>query len=145
MDSEVAVESLGRHRSATTTRAGEFLGYDLRADRLVVPTRISRGAWRALGPAGVCLGCYFGYEDVPAGTRTSLTYKAGPERGAHFAHPPGSAPNGPGLSGETIWHLESKQLLATWARKQPGAARTPATSSGRTLAPGRRGTGRPSS
>lgn len=119
MNDEVAIKGLGQ-APPETSRAGDYLGYDLQSGQPVVPTRVSRDAWRALGPAGVCLGCYFGYEGVPAGTRTPLIHKAGPQRGAHFAHPAGRAPTGTGLSGETIWHIRSKHMLVTWARTQPG-------------------------
>jgi hypothetical protein len=67
----------------------------------------------------VCLHCYSGF-GAPVGTRTALVvkYREGGFRRAHFSHPPGQAPNG-GHSPETLWHAESKHVLAHWARTQP--------------------------
>ena len=111
------VEPLGGEARHSLTAV---LGYDLIADSVVMPGRETRESWERRGAEVVCLGCYSGLELMPAGTPTPLIYREGPHRRRHFAHPPGQSPYGDGLRGESLWHIEAKDLLRQWALTQPG-------------------------
>ncbi|MBY8863893.1 competence protein CoiA [Nocardia sp. CA2R105] len=64
----------------------------------------------------VCALCYAERGcSVPVVVRSHV----GGQRRPHFAHPSGWAPPAGRHNPETIWHLTSKTMLATWARTQP--------------------------
>ncbi|WP_218027343.1 competence protein CoiA family protein [Nocardia vaccinii] len=66
----------------------------------------------------VCALCYAEHgRKVPVVVRSHL----GGQRRPHFAHPSDCAPPEGQHNPETVWHLTSKSMLATWARRQPGA------------------------
>lgn len=80
--------------------------------------------WRIFGynqrEVLVCAVCLDGV-GAPAGTRVPLVVRGrvGGERRPHFAHPPGRAPEG-GHAPESMWHINSKALLRSWALGQTG-------------------------
>jgi hypothetical protein len=75
---------------------------------------------RAVKQLGVvCLLCYHGWDLAePAEVPVVFRGKIGGLVRAHFAHRPGHGPSG-GHGLETMWHYNSKLLLASWATARP--------------------------
>jgi len=101
------------------------VGFDLHTGREVHVSEQPAHYWRTRGyPYGdstlICCYCFRGI-DAPQGTRIPLVVRGrlGGQVRMHFAHPPGQAPLA-GHHPESVWHLNSKHVLARWAHDVPG-------------------------
>ena len=103
------------------------VGYDLATQQPIHITAGNREDCRPRGYTGtqeiICWHCWYG-DGIPAGTKVPLVVRGrdGSVVRSHFAHPKGMAPPG-GHGPETVWHLDTKAVIAAWARQQPGVAR----------------------
>ncbi|MFB7739819.1 competence protein CoiA family protein [Streptomyces sp. NPDC056112] len=96
------------------------VGFDLQTQTEVHIDDRPLEQWRALGygrrETVVCFYCWHGI-DTPVRTKVPLLARGriGGLVRPHFAHPAGTAPPG-GHSRETVWHINAKHRLASWAR-----------------------------